>query len=111
MRSPRPGGRSAPALPRVLGPVRPSHENQANAQREKEPQRLEKTRTVRSEGSTVRLLDARCEGASRPNDERACRSIRPRLDKEVLEAIDGLSLGRCTLVIAARRRNQQRIPG
>jgi hypothetical protein len=95
--------------------------------------RFEKTRAVRSEGSTVRLLDARARAGSMMNG--ACGSIRPRLDKEVLEAIDGLSLGRwrrpardtqlgkmllkrlgkdatnSTLVIAARRGNQQRVPG
>ena len=67
------------ALPRVLGPVRPSDENRAKAQRQKEPKRFEKTMAVRSEGSTVRA--PRCGGTSRPDDERACKAIRPRLDK------------------------------
>lgn len=92
MRSQRPGGRAAPALPGVLGPVRPSHEMRANAQREKEPQEVREDEGGQIGGQHGEA--PRCEGASRPDDERACRSIRPRLDKEVLEAIDGLSLGR-----------------
>ena len=64
MRSQRPGGRAAPAPPGVLGPVRPSHEKRANAQREKEPQEVREDEGGQIGGQHGEA--PRCEGASRP---------------------------------------------